>query len=50
MVANPSKIKWAIEKSINSMYRYINKEIFKSFFQTPKNFHLNTLLRQLFQT
>ncbi len=32
----PSKIKWAIEKSINSMYRYTNKEILESFFPNSK--------------
>lgn len=36
MIANPSKIKWAIEKSINSMYRYTNKEILKKFFPNSK--------------
>lgn len=34
--ASPSKIKWAVEKSINSMYRYTNKEILESFFPNSK--------------
>lgn len=33
---NPSKIKWNIEKSINSMYRYTNKEILERFFPNSK--------------
>jgi len=31
--ANPSQIKWAIEKSINSMYRYTDKNVLEKFFQ-----------------
>ena len=32
----PSKIKWAVDKSINSMYRYTNKEILNKFFPSLK--------------
>ncbi len=32
----PSKIKWAVEKSINSMNRYTNKEILEKFFPNSK--------------
>lgn len=34
--ADSSKIKWAVEKSINSMYRYTNKEILEKFFPNSK--------------
>lgn len=34
--ANHFKIKWAIEKSINSMHRYTNKEILEKFFPNSK--------------
>lgn len=31
-ISNPSKIKWAIEKSINSMFRYTKTDILNKFF------------------
>ena len=34
--STPSKIKWAVEKSINSMYRYTNKKILEKFFPNSK--------------
>lgn len=36
MIANPSKIKWSIEKSINSMYRYTDNKILEKFFPKLK--------------
>ena len=32
----PSKIKWSIEKSINSMYRYTDNKILEKFFPKLK--------------
>lgn len=34
--SNPSKIKWSVEKSINSMYRYTDKAILTKFFPNSK--------------
>lgn len=34
--ANPSQIKWAVEKSINSMYRYTDKNVLEKFFPNLK--------------
>ena len=49
--ANPFKIKWAIEKSINSMYRYTNKEILEKFFPNSKKlsprFFIETIISKL---
>ncbi len=36
MIANPSKVKWSIEKSLNSMYRYTDNKILEKFFPNSK--------------
>lgn len=49
--ATPSKIKWSIEKSINSMYRYTNKKILDEFFPNSKKlsprFFIETIISKI---
>lgn len=49
--ATPSKIKWSIEKTINSMYRYTNKEILEKFFPNSKKlsprFFIETIISKV---
>lgn len=35
-ISNPLKIKWNVEKSINSMFRYTNNDILYNFFKNQK--------------
>lgn len=50
-ISNPLKIKWSIEKTLNSMYRYTNAEILQIYFpnmkKIPPKFFIKTVVNLL---
>lgn len=46
-IANSSKIKWAIEKSINSMFRYTKTETLRNFFPNAKKLSPKSFIKKI---